>query len=157
MSEFEPINFIEGCQTPEEEPLYWKFIRGEQVSRKKLREQGALYGLAIENERKGGVKMSQAETTAALDHGSLNPKTLKKLEAGEEIFLGFVSRRKALILGIDSDVPFFGLEGRIIGDDGNPKRTLTPLRSVEDVKRLGEPLSQIIVRRIIAVKAWGKI
>lgn len=29
--EFKPEYFIEGSQKPEEEPSYWKFLRGEKV------------------------------------------------------------------------------------------------------------------------------
>lgn len=35
--DFEPNYFIEGSQTPEEESLYWKALRGEVVSLQALR------------------------------------------------------------------------------------------------------------------------
>lgn len=52
--EFKPEYFIEGSQKPEEEPLYWKFLRGESVSLNKVSEEGFLYRLAIDGLIQGG-------------------------------------------------------------------------------------------------------
>ena len=68
-TEFEARNFIEGSQTPLEEPSYWKFLRGESVSLNRVQEEGQLFRLAIDRLILGGEAKLISEDLCALVPG----------------------------------------------------------------------------------------